>query len=266
MKINFSKSILIFLLPVLLLVSCTSTLTPKQQAATLVIKNANIYTVDAAFSKSAAIAVSGQYLVYVGNNAGVEPFIGSDTEVLDLWDRTILPGIIEGHMHLPMLGENLLNINAYWKPRQAILDAVAARVREVAPGEWIQGFGWNNEVWEDKNYPTKAELDQIAPDNPVVLTRTDGHMIWVNSRALELAGITRKSQNPQGGEILKDAVGNPTGCLTDTAMAPVLTLIPKLSKARKKEALLKGQAHLFVTNDLIPIQFQRSNSPPYPTV
>ena len=244
MKINFSKSILIFLLPVLLLVSFTSTLTPKQQAATLVIKNANIYTVDAAFSKSAAIAVSGQYLVYVGNNAGVEPFIGSDTEVLDLRDRTILPGIIEGHMHLPMLGENLLNINAYWKPRQAILDAVAARVREVAPGEWIQGFGWNNEVWEDKNYPTKAELDQIAPDNPVVLTRTDGHMIWVNSRALELAGITRKSQNPQGGEILKDAVGNPTGCLTDTAMAPVLTLIPKLSKARKKEALLKGQAHL----------------------
>ena len=244
MKINFSKSILIFLLPVLLLVSFTSTLTAKQQAATLVIKNANIYTVDAAFSKSAAIAVSGQYLVYVGNNAGVEPFIGSDTEVLDLRDRTILPGIIEGHMHLPMLGENLLNINAYWKPRQAILDAVAARVREVAPGEWIQGFGWNNEVWEDKNYPTKAELDQIAPDNPVVLTRTDGHMIWVNSRALELAGITRKSQNPQGGEILKDAVGNPTGCLTDTAMAPVLTLIPKLSNAHKKEALLKGQAHL----------------------
>ena len=95
MKINFSKSILIFLLPVLLLVSCTSTLTPKQQAATLVIKNANIYTVDAAFSKSTAIAVNGQYLVYVGNNTGVVPFIGSDTEVLDLRDRTILPGIID---------------------------------------------------------------------------------------------------------------------------------------------------------------------------
>lgn len=244
MKIHLSKSILIFLLPVLFLVSCTSAFTPKQQVATLVIKNANIYTVDGAFSKSAAIAVSGQYLVYVGNNAGVAPFIGSDTEVLDLRGLTILPGIIEGHMHLPMLGENLLNINAYWKRRQVILDAVAARIREVAPGEWILGFGWNNEVWEDKNYPTKAELDLIAPDNPVVLTRTDGHMIWVNSRALKLAGITRETQNPQGGEILKDAVGNPTGCLTDTAMKPVLTLIPKLSKARKKEALLKGQAHL----------------------
>lgn len=177
MKINFYTSILIFLLPVLLLISGISTSLAKQQIATLVIKNANIYTVDAAFSKSAAIAVNGQYLVYVGNNAGVEPCIGKDTEVLDLGGRTILPGIIEGHMHLPMLGEILLNIDCYWKPKQAILDAVAARIREVPPGEWIQGFGWNNEVWKNKNYPTKAELDQIAPENPVVLTRTDGHMI-----------------------------------------------------------------------------------------
>ena len=233
-----------FLIVVILLTACSSTPPPNEEAASLVIQNAVIYTVDADFSKASALAIRGRYLVYVGDRAGVQAYIGPNTKVLDLQGRTVLPGIIEGHMHLPMLGENLLKIDAYWKPRQAILDAVAARAGELAPGEWILGFGWNNEVWEDKNYPTKEELDAVAPDHPVVLTRTDGHMIWVNSMVLELAGVTRESSDPQGGEILRDAAGNPTGCLTDTAMEPVTQRIPQLSNKRKKEALMKGQAHL----------------------
>ena len=245
MNKTFNHSIILFfILPLILFFSCKSTPLPEQAPAAIVIKNANIYTVDANFSKATALAVRGQNLVYVGDDPGVETYIGKNTKVIDLQGRTILPGIIEGHMHLPMLGENLLKIDAYWKPRQAILDAVQARARVLGPGDWIIGFGWNNEVWDDKNYPNKAELDAVAPDNPVVLTRTDGHMIWVNSKVLELAGITRESQDPKGGEILRDSYGDPTGCLTDTAMEPVSRLIPQPDKARKKEALLKAQAHL----------------------
>ncbi|HVI39198.1 MAG TPA: amidohydrolase family protein, partial [Anaerovoracaceae bacterium] len=171
-------------------------------------------------------------------------YIGNNTKVTDLKGKTVIPGLMEGHMHLPMLGGNLLKVDAFWKPKAEIIAAVKAEVAKVQPGEWITGFGWNNTIWDDKAYPTKEELDAVAPNNPVVMERTDGHMIWVNSKALELAGITKDSVNPQGGEILRDAGGNPTGCLTDTAGEPVQKIIPTLSVEREKEAILKAQSQL----------------------
>ena len=206
--------------------------------------NGNIYTMDEDQPTAAAIAVKGQKLIFVGNSENVKEYIGSNTKVTDLKGKTVIPGLMEGHMHLPMLGENLLKIDAFWKPKTDIIAAVKAEAAKVKPGEWITGFGWNNTIWEDKAYPTKEDLDAVAPNNPVVLERTDGHMIWVNSKALELAGITKDSKNPQGGEILRDAAGYPTGCLTDTAGEPVQKLIPALSTDREKEAILKAQDQL----------------------
>jgi len=206
--------------------------------------NGNIYTMDESRPKAEALAIKGQKLIYVGSSQGVKEFIGSNTKVTDLKGKTVIPGLIEGHMHVPMLGENLLKIDAFWKPKAEILAAVKAEAEKVKPGEWITGFGWNNTIWEDKSYPTKEELDAVAPNNPVVLERTDGHMIWVNSMALELAGITKDSKDPQGGEILRDADGNPTGCLTDTAGEPVQKIIPALSDEREKEAILAAQEQL----------------------
>lgn len=206
--------------------------------------NGNIYTMDEDQPTATALAVKGQKLICVGNEGDVEKYIGNNTKITDLKGKTVIPGLMEGHMHLPMLGENLLKIDAFWKPKAEIITAVKAEVAKVKPGEWITGFGWNNTIWEDKSYPTKEELDAVAPNNPVVLERTDGHMIWVNSKALELAGITKASVNPQGGEILRDASGNPTGCLTDTAGEPVQKIIPTLSEDREKEAILKAQSQL----------------------
>lgn len=206
--------------------------------------NGTIYTMDEDQPSVSALAVKGQKLIYVGNDAAAKNYIGNNTKVVDLKGKTVLPGLLEGHMHLPMLGENLLKVDAFWKPKAEIIAAVKAEVAKVQPGEWITGFGWNNTIWEDKAYPTKEDLDAVAPNNPVVMERTDGHMIWVNSKALELAGITKDSKNPQGGEILKDANGNPTGCLTDTAGEPVQKIIPTLSDDRKKEAILKAQSQL----------------------
>lgn len=214
------------------------------EKADAVYLNGNIYTVDKNFSKATALAIKGQKLIFVGSDAEAQQYIGASTRVNNLGGKTVLPGIIEGHMHFPMLGENLIKIDAFWKPKEEIISAVKAEAVRLEPGEWIQGFGWNNEVWPDKQYPGKAELDAVAPDHPVMLERTDGHMIWVNSKALELAGITRETPNPQGGEILRDASGEATGCLTDTASDPVRNIIPQLSKARQKEALLKAQEQL----------------------
>lgn len=206
--------------------------------------NGNIYTMEEDQPTAAAIAVKGQKLIFVGSNADVKDYIGSNTKVTDLKGKTVIPGLMEGHMHLPMLGENLMKVDAFWKPKAEILAAVKAEAAKVKPGEWITGFGWNNTIWEDKAYPTKEDLDAVAPNNPVVLERTDGHMIWVNSKALELAAITKDSKNPQGGEILRDASGNPTGCLTDTAGEPVQKIIPALSADREKEAIQKAQDQL----------------------
>ena len=144
------------------------------EAADSVYRNGNIYTVDEAFSKATALAIKGDRLVYVGGEAGVEAYIGPDTKVVDLGGETVIPGLVEGHMHVAGLGSSLMNLDCFWMPKQAILDLVKAAAEQAKPGEWIQGRGWMNTVWEDTSYPTKEELDAVAPNNPVFLTRAYG--------------------------------------------------------------------------------------------
>lgn len=210
-----------------------------------VYRNGNIYTVDEKNTTASALAVVGDKLVYVGDEAGVEAFIGPATKVTDLGGKTVLPGFIEGHMHIFNLGKSMLIIDAFWKPKQVILDAVAAEVAKAQPGEWIQGRGWMNTVWEDDSYPTKEDLDAVAPNNPVYIVRADGHMAWVNSKAFELAGVTAKTPDPQGGEYLKNDKGELQGCMTDTAMTPINKLIPAWSAEKEQEAVLLAQKQLF---------------------
>ncbi len=207
--------------------------------------NGNIYTVDSNFSKATAIAVKGQNLIYVGNDKDVKKLIGKETKVVDLMGRTVVPGLIEGHMHFPGFGEKLLQIDAFWKPKADILAAVKAEADRLPDGDWIVGRGWNQEVWAGSQFPSKEDLDAVAPNNPVALTRTCGHALWVNSKAIEIGGITKDTPNPVGGEILKDKSGNVLGVLTDTAMNMVRGKIPEYSEARKKEAYIKGQQELF---------------------
>lgn len=207
--------------------------------------NGNIYTVDKKFSKATAMVVKGQQLIYVGDVKNAAKYIDEGTKVVDLEGKTVIPGLIEGHMHFPMLGENLIKIDAFNKPKQDILDLVKAEAGRLPAGEWILGFGWNHELWPDKKFPTKQELDAVAPNHPVMLERVDGHSIWVNSMALEIGGITKDTPNPQGGEIIRDINGEATGLLVDTAGSQVSSKIPPFSMERKKEALLKAQEQLF---------------------
>lgn len=215
------------------------------EAADSVYRNANIYTVDDEHPNATAMAVKDGKLVYVGDEAGVDAYIGSDTEVTDLEGLTVLPGLIEGHMHISNLGENHLKLDCYFKSKEDILAQVKETAAAAEPGEWIQGSGWMDTLWETPGYPSKEELDAVAPENPVFLLRGDNHMAWVNSLALELAGITDDTPNPQGGEILKTDDGKLLGCLTDNAAVTVLHLIPAWSAEAQKNAVLMAQEELF---------------------
>ena len=217
---------------------------PAETADSIYI-NGNIYTVDDDFTTATAMAVKGDRILYVGDQEGAEAYLGTGTQVTDLEGKTVLPGLIEGHMHINNLGENQMKIDAYWKSKGAILELVRQEAEAAEPGEWIQGSGWLDTLWETPGYPTKEELDAVAPDNPVILIRSDNHMCWVNSKALELAGITKDTPDPQGGKILKTDDGELWGCLTDTAINLVRDLVPAYTVEEQQQALLLAQEQLF---------------------
>lgn len=219
--------------------------TPARTAADVVYRDANIYTVDDDNPTATALAIKGDRIVYVGGEEGVEAYIGEDTKVTDLNGLTVLPGIMEGHMHMSSMGKTLIQLNVFWKPKNVILEAVRAAAEEAEPGEWIQGQGWMNTIWENTDFPTKEELDAVAPNNPVYLKRADGHMAWVNSMALELAGVTKDTPNPQGGEILKTEDGEVLGCVTDNARDFFTNIIPAYSTEEQRQIYLLAQNELF---------------------
>ncbi|MED4206986.1 amidohydrolase [Neobacillus mesonae] len=217
----------------------------KAEQADTVYINSNIYTVDKKFSKAKAMAIKGQKLVYVGNKGQAKKYIGPSTKVIDLKGKTVIPGLNDGHLHFPGIGMNLIQIDGFNKPKEEILNLVKEEANRLKPGEWVLGRGWNHELWPDRKFPTKEELDAVAPNNPVMLKRVDGHSIWVNSKALEIGGITKETPDPQGGEIIRDTNGEPTGVLIDTAGTPVTSKIPPYSTERIEEGLLKAQEELF---------------------
>jgi hypothetical protein len=223
----------------------TSLAAPADNTAETVYVNGNIYTVEARQPKAQALAVVGQELVYVGSDKGAKKYVGAQTKVVDLQGKTVLPGLIEGHMHYTREGAMLLQVNAFWLPKQEIIAKIKAEADRLPAGTWIVGTGWNQEVWPDKKFPNKADLDAVSPNHPVSLTRTDGHALWVNSKALEMAGIDKTTATPEGGVIEKDASGELTGIFYENAMAMVRSKITPLSTARLKEAMLLAQAEMF---------------------
>lgn len=207
--------------------------------------NGNIYTVDKDFSKASILAVKDRKIVYAGNDKDMlSQLKGPKTQTVDLGGKTVIPGVIEGHMHFLRYGERKSMIDIFWKPKEEILEKVAAEAKKLKPGEWVVSRGWNHEVWPDKKWPSKEDLDKVAPNNPVVLTRADNHSVWANSLALKEAGITKDTPDPQGGEILKNEKGEVLGILTDTAMPFVLSKVPPMSEERRHDAYLKAQEDL----------------------
>lgn len=187
--------------------------------ADLVLLNGKVVTVDPKFSVVDAIAVKGGRIIAVGSSAKVKRMVGEGTEVVDLEGQMVLPGLIDSHLHMVSTGTTLSQINCRTPPMSSIADIVAAvkgRAAETKPGQWIQGRGWDQAKLAEHRNPTRWDLDEAAPDNPVWLTRTCGHVTVASSKALEMAGIDADTPQPVGGHIVKDERGEPTGLLQES--------------------------------------------------
>lgn len=215
----------------------SSTAVAAGTPADLIIRNAHIVTVDRRFSTARAAAIRDGRFIAVGNDATVLRTKGPRTRVVDLRGRTVLPGFNDTHVHLTS-GEALdtqVDLTRIRSIRE-IQAAITARAKQARPGEWIVGTrGWWEYQLGEGRLPTRADLDAAAPGNPVSIPGP--HYVIVNSRALALAGITRDTPDPQGGEIWKDTNGEPTGLLMDNAGRPVSRLIPQPTEEQKLSGL-----------------------------
>jgi predicted amidohydrolase YtcJ len=214
----------------------------KVQPADLVFKNGNIYTVNERQPKAEAVAVKGDRIVFVGSNRDVQAYIGDKTRIVDLGGKTMVPGMTDAHHHLSGVGfrEMTLNLEGV-ASLEAFLAKVKERVDQKQPGEWVTGRGWIETFWKPPVFPTRWDLDKIAPNNPVFLDRADGHGAVVNSAALKLAGVDKTTASPFGGEISKDKqTGEPNGMLLDAAQDLVQRHIPGTTRAEAERAVVLG--------------------------
>ncbi|UCH57250.1 MAG: amidohydrolase [Candidatus Bathyarchaeota archaeon] len=187
--------------------------------ADLLLLNGRIVTVDPDFRMVEAVAVLEGRILAVGRSDELKVLVGDGTEVIDLKGKMVLPGLIDSHLHMLSTGVALTQINCRTPPMRSISDLIAAvreRASEAEHGEWIQGRGWDQVKLAEHRNPTRWDLDEVAPDNPVILTRTCGHVVVVNSKALEIAGIDRDTPQPMGGIIVKRDDGEPTGLLKES--------------------------------------------------
>src|SRR5213082_4240457 len=219
-----------------------SGITAGAETAERIFINGNIYTVNDKQPFAQAIAVKGDRIIFVGANADAEKSRGDKTRIVDLAGKTVTPGFTDSHCHIFGIGEREVTLNLEGtNTREDFLAKVKERVAQTERNKWITGRGWIETFWKPPQFPTRADLDKIAPDNPVFLTRADGHAAVGNSAALKTAAVTRETANPFGGEILKDPrIGEPTGMLLDNAMDLVAKNIPPPSEAEREQALLIG--------------------------
>jgi len=213
--------------------------------ADLIVTAARIYTVDPNRPLVTALVVRGGRVVFAGDTRGAQVFRGSATRLLELPGRTIIPGMVDAHLHFMGVGAALRNVDLVGSRSEAqAIERVVARARELRPGEWIRGRGWNQMEWADTRFPSHAALSRAVPDNPVVLTRVDGHATWVNARALELARITASTPDPEGGRIIRNPDGSPSGVLVDRAMGLVGRVVPPSSREEQRQQALAALAEL----------------------
>jgi predicted amidohydrolase YtcJ len=197
---------------------------PKVQPADLVLRNGKIVTVETFKPEVQALAVRDDTIAALGTNEEIQPLIGPSTEVIDLQGKLGIPGFIEGHGHFTGIGQAMMNLDLrFARNWDEIVAKVAAATAKAQPGEAILGRGWHQEKWDAKpipnveGFPIHESLSEVSPNNPVILTHASGHATYANAKAMELAGITKGTPNPPGGEILKDAKGNPIGVFRESA-------------------------------------------------
>jgi len=196
----------------------------------MLLVNAKVYTLDSSNTIAEALAIKGDKIISVGSTKDLKKEFSSE-RIIDLQGKTVIPGLIDGHAHILGEGGRLETIDLVaTNSIEDIINKILERKKNLKPGEWIIGRGWDQNNWEKKEFPTKEILDETCPQNPVILRRIDGHAVWVNSKTLALAGIDKNTEEPKGGKILRDKAHNPTGVLIDNAIELINKIIPELSE------------------------------------
>jgi predicted amidohydrolase YtcJ len=237
---------LFFLLLVLIMIRCTE----KPQPAELIITG-TIYTANPEQPVVESVAVKDGKIIYVGAKDEGEQFKGEATQVINLADKILTPGFIEGHGHLLGVGYNELNLDLMSvKNYDELVAKVKEAVSKAKPGQWIQGRGWHQDKWDKKplkmvkGFQTHELLSQVSPNNPVFLRHASGHAGMANTKAMEIAGVNQlskenlnKTKSQEGGEIIRDEFGNPTGIFNERAMSLITQHIPENTEESDEEAL-----------------------------
>ena len=207
--------------------------------ADLIVVNARVHTVDDSRPIVSGFAIRDGRFVFAGSDVEVRALAGSGTRVVDAKGAAIIPGMVDAHAHLIGLGQSLSNVAlAGLKIYDEVIARVVERARTAKPGEWIQGRGWDQNLWPSKEFPTHEALSRPLPNNPVVLTRIDGHAILANAMAMRTAGVTAATRDPSGGRIMRLRDNSPSGVLVDNAEGLIFRSVPAATAEQKREAIL----------------------------
>ena len=207
----------------------------------MLLTNGRIYTLGAKDSVVDSLVVREGRIAFAGRRGDVS--LPAGEPIVDLGGRAVLPGLVDAHAHLQIMARARISVNVgHARSEEDAAARVGASAATAAPGEWLAGRGWDQTLWPGGAFPTKASLDRTAPANPVALVRVDGHATWASSAALRAAGIDRETRDPAGGRVVKDARGEPTGLLIDTAQELVRRVEPPPSEARFDQAVREAIA------------------------
>ena len=215
-----------------------------QPKADLILLHGNIYTGVAVTSsfhevkRAQAMAVGGERIQAVGDDADILKLKGPETQVIDLGGHFVMPGFNDAHLHLAEAGFERLTVDLTGvKSLDEFRERILARAGAAAPGEWIVGGGWDQTLWPVKELPSRWDIDEVTTDHPVFVQRVDGHIAVANTRALQLASITIASKDPAGGQIDRDSTGQPNGILRETARDAVFAVIPPPTHDQRRQAI-----------------------------
>jgi predicted amidohydrolase YtcJ len=223
-----TRALLVLLLPAALIAQ-------QQQPADLILTNARIYTVDETHPLADAMTVRAGKVQFVGSSGAAMALKGPSTRVIDLGGKTVIPGMVDAHGHVDNLGLALRTVDLTGTSSyDEVIARVVARAKNTAAGQWIIGRGWDQNDWGDTRFPTHQKLSAAVPNNPVYLTRVDGHAGLANAAALKAANITAQTKDPDGGHIERAADGSPAGVFVDNAQGLMRRVIPRPTREEVK--------------------------------
>jgi len=204
--------------------------------------NGRIHTMDPGHPAAGALATSGGRIIAAGRGRELRDAFPGFAQV-DLGGRTVVPGFTDSHIHLPAYGIGLRRVELrHTRSVREAVEQVRGALAQTPSGRWMRGQGWDKNVWEDDRFPTRHDLDPVSPTTPVVLSSKDGHLLWVNTAALRIAGIEGRTADPPGGAIGRDARGEPTGVLKETAKDLVWSAVPPVGNEEVEDGIRTAQA------------------------